>query len=70
MVIVFFLYYLVVNYNSLWNITTDLQLITIATAQLQQSTTLGVEVTTPTNDQQVSLPNNNNDNSKGHQQIL
>jgi hypothetical protein len=66
MVIVFFLYYLVVNYNSLWNITTDLQLITIATAQLQQSTTLGVEVTTPTNDQQVSLPNNNN-NSKGLQ---
>src|SRR5215207_11692435 len=61
MVIVFFLSYLAVNYNSLWNITTDLQLITIATAQLQQSTTLGVKVTTPTNDQQVSLPTNNND---------
>jgi hypothetical protein len=65
MVIVFFLSYLVVNYNSLRN-TTDLQLITIATAQLQESTTLGVKVTTPTNDQQVSLPNNNN-NSKGLQ---
>ena len=57
MVIVFFLSYLVINYNSLWNIT-DLQPITIATAQLQQSTTLGVKVTTPTNDQQVSFPNN------------
>jgi hypothetical protein len=54
MVFVFFLSYLVVNYNFVWNIT-DLQPIT---AQLQQSTTLGVKVTTPTNDQQVSFPNN------------
>jgi hypothetical protein len=62
MVFVFFLSNQVVNYNFVWNIT-DLQPIT---AQLQQSTTLGVKVTTPTNDQQVSLPNNNN-NSKGLQ---
>jgi hypothetical protein len=65
MVIVFFLSYLVVNYNSLWNITTDLRLITIATGQLQQSTTPGVKVTTPTTDQRVSFPNN--DDSKGLQ---
>ena len=67
MVIVFFLSYLVINYNSLWNITTDLRLITIATGQLQQSTTPGVKVTTPTTDQQVSFPNN--DDSKGLQLV-
>lgn len=69
MVIVFFLSYLVVNYNSLWYITTDLRPITIATAQLQQSTTPGVKVTTPITDQQVPLPNNNNDDSKGLQLV-
>jgi hypothetical protein len=47
--------------------STDLRPITIATAQLQQSTTPGVKVTTPITDQQVPLPNNNNDDSKGLQ---